>query len=153
MKKILVFAILLVMVFSCKKEETQPVTATVKDTAHCAKPKGKAFEMYQLSEMSALMEQMYAENMQLKERIENGEAIGKFPEHILKIHTAKLTDPDDNDAFFKKNATKFIATQRIIYTDTVHVKERFNAGVDACIQCHKGKCGGPITRIKKLYIK
>ena len=153
MRIFFIFAALPVLLFSCKKEETQPVTTTVNDTANCTKPKGKEFEMYQLSEMAALMEQMYVENMQLKERIEKGGAVGKFPEHILKIHTATLTDPDDNDAFFKENATKFITAQRLIYTDTIHVKERFNEGVDACITCHKGKCGGPIVRIKKLYIK
>jgi hypothetical protein len=153
MKKFFILAMLSVLFLSCKKEGTQPVTTTAKDTATCAKPKGKEFDMYQLSEMAALMEQMYAENMQLKARIEKGGKVGKFPEHIVKIHTAKLTDPDDNDAFFKENATKFIAAQRLIYSDTVHVKERFNEGVDACIACHKGKCGGPIVRIKKLYIK
>jgi hypothetical protein len=153
MKKFLIFAALFAALFSCTKEKTQPVTVKAKDTASCAKPKGKEFDMYQLSEMAALMEQMYVENMQLKARIEKGGAIGKFPEHILKIHTATLTDPDDNDAFFKENAARFIAAQRLIYTDTIHVKQRFNEGVDACITCHKGKCGGPIVRIKKLYIK
>lgn len=153
MRKVILFALLGALMFSCKKETAQPDAAVVKDTASCEKPKGKDFEMYQLSEMAALMEQMYVENSQLKERILKGEPVGKFPEHILKIHTATLTDPDDNDAFFKENATNFITAQRRIYTDTLHVEERFNEGVDACIACHKGKCGGPIVRIKKLYIK
>ncbi|MFP9099304.1 hypothetical protein ACLI09_09640 [Flavobacterium sp. RHBU_24] len=152
MKKFIFLATLSITLFSCKNEASTPVT-TIKDTANCAKPKGKEFEMYRLSEMAALMEQMYVENSQLKERIEKGGAIGKFPEHILKIHTAKLTDPDDNDAFFKDNAAKFITAQRLIYSDTINVKQHFNEGVDACITCHKGKCGGPIARIKKLYIK
>jgi len=152
MKKFFILAALLIALLSCKKEAATLVTTT-NDTANCAKPKGKDFEMYKLSEMAALMEQLYVENMQLKGRIENGGAVGKFPEHLLKIHTAQLTDPDDNDAFFKENATKFVTAQRLIYTDTLNAKQHFNEGVDACIACHKGKCGGPIVRIKKLYIK
>jgi hypothetical protein len=109
--------------------------------------------MYQMSEMAALMEQMYVDNQRLKERIKKGETIGEFPQHFLKIHNAVMTDSTDNDAFFKEQATKFIAAQELIYKDPKNAKEHFNTGVDACVKCHQQKCGGPIPRIKKLYIK
>jgi len=57
--------------------------------------------MYEMSEMAALMEQMYVDNQRLKERIKNGDTIGKFPNHFLQIHKAVMTDEQDNDAFFQ----------------------------------------------------
>jgi len=118
----------------------------------CKSPKKKALTMYKMSEMAALMEQMYAENQQLKARILKGEKIGEFPNHFLKIHQAIMTDSTENDAFFKEQAQLFIAAQAQIYKDPKNAQAHFNAGVDACIQCHQVKCAGPISRIKKLYI-
>lgn len=146
MKKIL-FVVLFFILFSCQKQEK------IVDEKKCATGNEKKLEMYQMSEMAALMEQMYVDNQRLKERIQKGDTIGKFPQHFLKIHEAVMTDDSDNDEFFKVQAAKFIKAQELIYKDPKNAKEHFNTGVDACIQCHQQKCGGPIPRIKKLYIK
>lgn len=143
---------------SCKKEAQKPVANTDKikkdSTASCKKPSGnKEFVMYEMSEMASLMEQMYAENLQLKNRIINKEPVGEFPKHIVKIHSAAMTDPVENDAFFKEQAAKFIKAQELIYSDPANAQQHFNDGVTACVKCHQGKCDGPIPRIKKLYIK
>ena len=130
--------------FSCttkKEESVKEVTQTSEE-----------FEMYQMSEMAALMEQMYVDNERLKDRIIKGDTIGQFPQHFTKIHEAVLTDDTDKDAFFKEQASKFIIAQELIYKDPENAKEHFNNGVNACIECHQVKCGGPIPRIKKLYI-
>lgn len=113
----------------------------------------KKFEMYKMSEMAALMEQMYAENEILKAKIKKGDSIGKFPIHFLQIHKAVMTDESENDAFFKEQATQFIKAQELIYQDPKNAKKHFNEGVNTCIKCHEVKCGGPIPRIKKLYIE
>lgn len=146
MKKILLL-VLVFGLFSCQKKEEKKV-----EEENCSTDKGKKLEMYQMSEMAALMEQMYVDNQRLKERIVKGDTIGQFPQHFLKIHKAVMTDESDNDEFFKIQAQKFITAQELIYKDPKNAKEHFNEGVDACIQCHKQKCGGPIPRIKKLYI-
>lgn len=144
-KAILLF--LLLTLISCAKKESK-----VKDES-CSKDskKGK-FDMYQMSEMSTLMEQMYVDNQRLKSRILSGDTIGKFPNHFLKIHRAVMTDSTENDAFFKEQAKLFIKAQELIYQDPKNAKQHFNEGVDACLQCHEVKCGGPIPKIKKLYI-
>jgi hypothetical protein len=141
MKYTLVFLLLVLM--GCAQKEAKQ---------ECKAPKKKALTMYKMSEMSALMEQMYAENQQLKTRILKGEKIGEFPNHFLKIHQAVMTDSTENDAFFKEQAQLFITAQAQIYKDPKNAQAHFNAGVDACIQCHQVKCAGPISRIKKLYI-
>ena len=146
MKKI----VALVLVFgllSCQKKVEKV------EEEKCSPAKEKKLEMYQMSEMAALMEQMYVDSKRVKERIQKGEAIGQFPEHFLKIHTAKFTDGTENDLFFKQKAKDYIAAQRLLYSDPENVKANFNAGVDECLKCHENKCGGPIPRIKKLYIK
>lgn len=148
-KLILLFGLLLVL--SCAKKEEKPEPKKEAAPA-CSKPKSR-FKMYEMSEMATLMEQMYVDNERLKERILKGDTIGTFPKHFLKIHTAKMTDEADNDAFFKEKADQYIKAQQLIYSDPKNVKQHFNEGVKACITCHEGKCGGPIARIKKLYIK
>lgn len=152
MKKILLI-IFVLSVLSCQKKEE----AKSNDEKACADStnttgKDKKFEMYEMSEMAALMEQMYVDNIRLKERIKKGEVIGKFPNHFLKIHEAVMTDQSENDAFFKEQAANFIAAQEQIYKDPKNAKEHFNAGIDACVKCHQVKCSGPIPKIKKLYI-
>lgn len=138
---------------SCDKkvEQTENFNDAVEKPSE--KKKDKKFEMYEMSEMSLLMEQMYVDNQRLKERIKKGDTIGKFPNHFLKIHKAVMTDEQENDAFFKEQAANFIKAQQMIYEDPKNAKAHFNKGVDACLQCHQVKCGGPIPRIKKLYIE
>ena len=88
MKKILVFVFCLVcfassLTFvSCQKKVEKPVEKK------CADGKEKKLEMYQMSEMAALMEQMYVDNKRLKERVQKGDTIGTFPKYFLKIYTA-----------------------------------------------------------------
>lgn len=141
--------LLALTIISCQNKEKKVDVKEEKNACH----KEKKFEMYQMSEMASLMEQMYAYNKQIKDRIVKGDTVGKFPEFFNKIYTAKFTTPSDNDAFFKENAQKYITAQKLIYSDPKNVKENFNKGLDACVTCHQGKCGGPIPRIKKLYIQ
>jgi hypothetical protein len=148
-KVVVLFSIVLLTACQSKKEEK------VSATTECAMDTvttGKKFEMYEMSEMSLLMEQMYIDNQRLKERIQKGDTIGQFPNHFLKIHKAVMTDDKENDAFFKQQAANFIGAQEMIYKDPKNAKAHFNKGVDACLQCHQVKCAGPIPRIKKLYI-
>lgn len=151
------FKISLLFVFfgllSCQKEKQLEANEknTVEKTTDSTTT--EEFEMYEMSEMAALMEQMYVDNQRLKDRIIKGDTIGKFPQHFIKIHKAVMTDEHDKDAFFDEQAQKFIQAQELIYKDPKNAKKHFNNGVDACIQCHQVKCSGPIPRIKKLYIK
>ncbi|MCG2612106.1 hypothetical protein LZZ90_11365 [Flavobacterium sp. SM15] len=147
MKRLVLVFIASLFIFSCNKKEE--VKIEEKTTAK----KEKQFEMYEMSEMAALMEQMYVDNQRLKERIKKGDTIGKFPSHFMKIHSAVMTDKQENDAFFKEQAANFIKAQELIYKDPANAKEHYNNGVDACLKCHEVKCGGPIPRIKKLYIE
>ena len=145
MKKTFLF-IFIFFFLSCNKKVDKP-------EYNSSNKSGKEFEMYQMSEMAALMESMYIENEKLKERIKKGDTIGKFPIHFLNIHKAVMTDESDNDQFFKEQASLFIKSQEMIYKDPKNAKQHFNEGINTCVSCHQVKCGGPIPKIKKLYIK
>src|SRR5690554_371858 len=148
MKKI-VFCFLGCLLIGACKENPQPEQVVTQNNKTSS-----SFKMYEMSEMAALKEQMYADNQRIKQKIENNDLnFGEFPEYYLKIHSAQMTDSDDFDDFFKSEALKFIEAQRLVYIDTTDVKKNFNNMVNSCIECHHKKCTGPIERIKKLYIE
>src|SRR5690606_27366787 len=97
------FLLIGMTLYSCQEKSAEKVTETQETTAA-----GKDFEMYTMSEMSLLMEQMYVDNQRLKERIMKGDTIGAFPNHFMEIHRAAMTDDTENDAFFKEQAERFI---------------------------------------------
>ena len=150
MKKIFIIGCSVLFFSSCQNKNESTKEEKVDSTATTEK---KSFEMYELSEMALLMEQMYVDNQRLKERIEKGETVGEFPSHFAKIHGAIMTDPTENDDFFKENAQVFLTAQEKIYNDPANAKEHYSNAIQACISCHEVKCSGPIPRIKKLQLK
>jgi len=140
----ILFLFFVLTFLSCQNKSEQ---VSVSDNAE-----KKSFEMYEFSEMALLMEQMYVDNERLKNKIKNGEDLGEFPEHFMKIHGAVMTDPNEKDVFFKEQAELFLKAQKQIYEDPEHAQTHYNAMVNQCINCHQVKCGGPIPRIKKLYL-
>lgn len=137
-----VFSVLFLSCNSNKSEEKKE---------NCEKPK-EEFQMYEASEMATLMEQIYVHNAQLREKIIKKDSLGKLPDYFSKISKATMTKGKERDDFFNEKAEIFIEAQSEIYTSK-NTKESFNTMVNACISCHEVKCGGPIERIKTLYIK
>ncbi len=140
--RIILYIIVLVSFFSCQKKQ---------NPKNCAKPP-KKLEMYQMSELAVLMERMYVENLDLKQRIIDKKPLGNYPVVFDKIYNSKFTDQSDNDAFFQEQAKLYIASNKLIYKNDDNSKQLYNNSINACITCHKKKCGGPIAKIKKLYI-
>ena len=97
MKKLFLLLTVFVVI-SCQKKEEEKKESCTTETKETSKDED-GFEMYQMSEMAALMEQMYVDNQRLKERIIKGDTIGQFPQHFLKIHKAVMTDEQENDDF------------------------------------------------------
>jgi cytochrome c553 len=151
MKKI-ALTVLAISIFSCqqKKEDSDKVKETKTDSLTT---NTKKFDMYEMSEMALLMEQMYVENQRLKSKIIANDSLGGFPEHFKNIHTSVFTDPSEKDAFFEEQSVLFLEAQEKIYNDPKNAKTHFNAAVKVCIECHQVKCSGPIPKIKKLLIQ
>ena len=124
---------------------------SAEENPTCEKPI-EALQMYKASEMAILMEQMYVHNKLLREKIIKNDSLGELPKYFLNISVATMTKGKERDDFFNTKTGFFLKTQSEIY-ESKNTKNSFNAMVDACISCHEVKCGGPIERIKTLYIK
>lgn len=140
--------VLAVFVFcvSCKEHKAvEPIETPLKEST---------FQLYEMSEMAALMEQMYVDNQRIRQRILEELPIDSvMPSLHQRLFTAVMTDPSDKDLFFETQARAFIQVEEAFYANpTQHPKEKFNAIVQACLSCHQKKCGGSIPRIKKLLI-
>ena len=110
--------------------------------------------MYNPSELTLLMEEIYTNNEKVKSQILEGEIPTAFPEKFLKIHSAVMTEQFERDETFNILAENFVKSQQSIYTSTTEtVKKNFNTSINLCVACHQNTCTGPIPRIKKLLIK
>ena len=93
--KYLVYIFYFAFIFSCNsKEKNENIEENVAGK--------KVYDMYQPSEMATLMNEMYAENLKIKNEILAGNTPEVFPTDFLKINTAQLSD-------FKKRNAKFKA--------------------------------------------
>lgn len=140
--KKIVLLIVALMLFSCHSEVKK-------------KEKNKEeLVMYQPSEMTLLMREMFEFQEQSKKQIEKGELPLDFPEKFKKIHSAKLSDQFEHDASFQ-GFTKmyFQDIEDLGNSNKENTKTNFNKAINTCIACHNTTCHGPITRIKKLIIK
>ena len=135
----------LVLVFSCDNAEKNTIETKNK----------KEYVMYEPSEMTILMNQMYALNQKIKLDILAGRTPEKFPKDFLKIHTAELSDFKYRDENFINFSNLFIETEKEIFNtaSSIPLETRYNNMVNLCISCHKTECTGPIPRIKKLLIQ
>lgn len=140
---------------SCQQVKKEASTIDQSDqTPKSAQQDRTTFELYELSEMAVLMEQMYVDNQRIRDRIMEGIPLtDSMPSLHQRLFTAVMTDPTDRDLFFETQARAFIQVEEAFYEDpNQQTKAKFNAIVEACLSCHQKKCGGPIPRIKKLVI-
>lgn len=105
------------------------------------------------SELALLMRAMHENGMEVKQQL----LAGENPELNVdceKLFTAKATEPE-------KVATPLYAGYAKAYESAVKsFKHEFNDNrigtyktmVDACMNCHREVCPGPMVKIKKMYL-
>lgn len=113
------------------------------------------YDMYDPSEMSILMNEMYAYNLKLKQEIVEGKIPTEFPSNFLNIHTAELSEFKYRNEKFQAYSSLFIEHQKEIFNSNsdIDISERYNSTINLCVSCHTTECTGPIPKIKKLLIK
>lgn len=115
----------------------------------------KEYDMYVPSEMATHMNHMFEIQENIKNQIQSGKIPKEFPDEILKIHTAKLSDFKERNQNFEAFSHIFVERFELLFdtTSQVSLKQRYNDVVNLCISCHQTECTGPIPRIQKLIIK
>ena len=105
------------------------------------------------SELALLMRAMHENGMEVKQQLLAGE-IPELNVDCEKLLTAKATEPE-------KVATPLYAGYAKAYESAVKsFKHEFNDNrigtyktmVDACMNCHREVCPGPMVKIKKMYL-
>ncbi|MCX7550522.1 hypothetical protein [Xanthomarina sp. F2636L] len=147
MKKLLFSVLVFMLFFNCNQ--------TKEDVEVVIEKKEVAYDMYQPSEMANLMNEMYAQNLKVKQEILEGKIPTEFPLDFLKIHTAELSEFKSRNETFQSFSKLFIESEKEIFNteSQIPIEERFNTTINLCISCHQTECTGPITRIQKLLIK
>jgi cytochrome c556 len=127
---------------------------TQKEEASCVKHEQEKSVMYIPSELALLMKDMYKVNEKWKAEIEKGNIPKDFPIEHKKILTAKSSNARAESDFYKSMALVYLNNvEWVTQADTSNVKTKFNGMINTCISCHEQICQGPISRIKKLFIK
>jgi cytochrome c553 len=146
MKQIILSLLVVSCLFNCQNKPEESVPKTSEKIV---------YDMYEPSEMANLMNQMYAENLKVKNDILDGKLPTEFPMDFLKIHSAQMSDFKQRNEIFKSFSKLFIDAEKEIFNTAseMPIEDRFNNAVNLCISCHQTECTGPIPRIKKLLIK
>ncbi len=118
----------------------------------------KELQMYEESELAALMRQMYETNLELKKKLENGEMPPSFPEDFYTLHDAVATKgmiTDQNRNTFEALADQYKDDLKAIENalTPTQAKIAYNEMVMTCASCHQVYCQGPLPKIKRLSFK
>ena len=106
------------------------------------------------SEMALFMRDLSKKCDTNKVRLKNNQPIS-FNISADKILTAKMTKGHHMDSTYKAFALQFIDQIKAINNEKSIERQAFfyNAMIQNCTSCHQNRCPGPITKIKKLYVK
>jgi len=105
------------------------------------------------SELALLMRAMHENGMDVKQQLLSGEQ-PEITVDCQRLHTAKATEPE-------KVANPVYTGYAKAYEDAVKsFSQEYNADragsyqsmVDACMNCHREVCPGPMVKIKKMYL-
>ncbi len=112
-------------------------------------------DMYEASELAALMRSMYDRNLELGKQIEAGNIPSSFPEDFYTIHSAEATPGMLHDTvFFKNMAAQYLENMKKI-TEAETKKEAkvaYNDMIMTCAGCHQVYCQGPLPTIRKMKL-
>jgi hypothetical protein len=150
-KGVFVLLVVLFLMQRCTQtENTEQANAAKDSVAAC---KTKPLNPNGDSEMALLMRSMNKSTASFKELIKQGKLPEKFPAEFLKIHTAKHTDETTKTPVFDGFANNYINQLNNLYgSPKEELTKNYNAFVQACVDCHKAFCPGPIKTINKLKV-
>lgn len=105
------------------------------------------------SELALLMRDMFDEGMRIKTLIEQGKKTD-VAVAFEKIHSAQATDPEKmKTADFAPLADAYVqVVQQLKNAEGEQARTAYTGMVNACMNCHRSVCPGPMRRIEKMYL-
>lgn len=145
--KLSVLFVLLLFLCSCNSKENKDAIVNNQSAYN---------NLYELSEMALLMEEMYSYYNQKKSLVSQKDSLGEVPPYFDEIYTAELTEGFVHDELLRNYSDVFIKNVKLLHNSkTADKTELYNDVIYSCIACHKSEvgCMGPIPRIEKLLIQ
>jgi hypothetical protein len=126
---------------------------TTNETTTNTKSKD-APQMYEQSELAALMHEVHDLSAEWKTQLENGEPLTPMPEWVTDMLSAEATNPTELEGgAYTPLAEDYIRKlEKLASAEEEGRVDAFNESIQTCISCHKIYCNGPIPKIKKLKI-
>jgi hypothetical protein len=151
---VLAAGLLLTAVWACTPSEQN-----AKDQAVSA---AEAGDMYQASELAALMRAMASGHEAQKAKFAAGEWDADVLRNWREIHanmqSAQATKPQEiGDVFREKSAEYLVRMDEVIRLVEAKApqsekRDAYNSLIETCVGCHQEHCQGPIPRIEKMKL-
>ena len=131
--KLIIFSLIAVSIFACSQKDSGDSKA----------------EMYEASELAAMMRDMVEFSKDAKAKLANGESIDSVPTHFWNIKTAVGTRDEHLETPFQTMTEPYLkALEGIQRGDSQQYY--YDASIAACKSCHGIYCGGPMSIINQL---
>lgn len=106
-------------------------------------------DMYEASELSAMMREMVIWSKEAKATLAAGDTIQEIPPHFYTLEKQTATRGEHLEVAFKAMTPAYInALKGIERRDSQQFY--YNASIQACKNCHGVYCGGPLSVINQL---
>ena len=106
-------------------------------------------DMYEASELSAMMREMVTWSKEVKKTLDAGDSIASVPQEFYELASQEATRGEHDEAAFQAMVP--------LYTSALKGIERgdsqqyfYDASIQACKSCHGVYCSGPLDVIKQL---
>jgi hypothetical protein len=132
--KLLIFSVIVFGVIACSQKDAGS---------------GAEADMYEASELAALMRDMVEFSKDAKAKLASGETIDSIPAHFWDLKTAEATRDEHLETPFQTMTEPYLkALEGIQRGDSQQYY--YNASIQACKSCHGVYCGGPMSIINQL---
>lgn len=119
----------------------------------CSNTEAKPLNPNGDSELALVMRHMHDNGMEVKQQLLKGEK-PELKYECSKLYTAKATEPE------KVASPVYEGYANAFETSVKTFEQEFNADkigtyqnmVDACMNCHREVCPGPMRKIQKMYL-
>lgn len=160
MKKISILLALLLMlgvfIQACSNNSSAPKATELTEESEAKADSLKActtiMDPNNPKPMALMMRQMAANADSMKARILRGETLDSLKHPFIRFYTAEPTDPKVLEANFFEKARLYQAAYKELFNHPKEQKKYYNLTIEACVNCHKDYCSGPLKRIRKLPI-